>query len=129
VAGGVVCSSGDLMPFEVSFGDQKWRTDDLTLDEAISIEKVTGRSWMQVNPFVSAEDCKAIMVAFLAREMDPQAAEAKVGGLSLGEVLDSIKHVKDDLPDEYVEGLPKGEGGPSTGGSSGVPDDSDGRPT
>lgn len=117
------------MPFEVSFGDQKWRTDDLTLDEAIGIEKVTGRSWMQVNPFVSAEDCKAIMVAFLSREMDGQAAEAKVGALSLGEVLDSINLVKDDLPDEYADGIPKGEGGPSTAGSSGQLDDSDGRPT
>ena len=117
------------MPFEVSFGDQKWRTDDLTLDEAIAIEKVTGRSWMQINPFASAEDCKAIIVAFLGREMDEQAAAAKVGALSLGEVLDSINVVKDDLPSEYADGLPKEEGGPSTGGSSGEPDDSGGRPT
>lgn len=117
------------MPFEVSVGDQTWRTDDLTLDEAIRIEKATGRSWMQINPFVSAEDCKAIMVAFLAREMDAVVAETKVGTLSLREVLDSVDLVKDDLPDEYVDGLPKVEGGPSTTGLSGEPDGSDGPPT
>lgn len=117
------------MPFEVSVGDRKWRTDDLTLDEAIGIEKTTGRSWMQINPFVSAEDCKAIMVAFLGREMDSGSAEAKVGALSLREVLNSVELVKDDLPDQYVDGLPKGEVGPSMTGSSGEPNGSDGLPT
>lgn len=117
------------MPFQVSFGDRQWRTDDLTLDEAIGIEKVTGRSWMQINPFQSAQDCKAVMVAFLAREMDTLAAETKVGTLSLREVLDSVELIRDDLPDQYVDGLPKAEAGPSTTGSSGEPDGSDGPPT
>jgi hypothetical protein len=114
------------MPFQVTFGGRSWRTDDLTLDEAIAIEKVSGRSWMQINPFVSAEDCKAVMVAFLAREMDSSAAEAKVGALSLREVLDSVDLVKDDLPEVYQDGLPKAGGGPSTTGSSGEPAGSDG---
>lgn len=117
------------MPFEVSIGDRQWRTDDLTLDEAIGIEKTTGRSWMQINPFQSAEDCKAIMVAFLSREMDGATAATKVGTLSLKEVLDSVAVVKDDLPDQYVDGLPKEEGGPSTTGSSGELDGSGGPPT
>lgn len=117
------------MPFEVRFGDQKWRTDDLTLDEAIAIEKATGRSWVQINPFQSARDCKAIIVAFLAREMDLVAAEAKVGALSLREVLDSVNVVGDDLPDQYADGIPKGEDGPSMTGSSGEPAGSDGPPT
>lgn len=117
------------MPFEVSFGDQKWRTDDLTLDEAIGIQEITGRSWMLINPFQSAEDCKAIMVAFLAREMDRQTAEAKVGAMSLREALDSVNVVKDDLPDQYVDGIPKAVAGPSTAGSSGESGSSDGLPT
>lgn len=117
------------MPFQVSFGDRTWRTDDLTLDEAIGIEKAVGRSWMQINPFQSAQDCKAIIVAFLTREMDGPAAEAKVGALSLREVLESVDLVRDDLPDLYQDGLPKAEGGPSTTGSSGEPDGSDGPPT
>jgi hypothetical protein len=117
------------MPFQVTFGDQSWRTDDLTLDEAIGIEKITNHSWMQINPFVSAEDCKAIMVAFLSREMDPSAAETKVGSLSLREALNSVEIVKDDLPDLYQDGIPKAGAGPSTAGSSGEPDGSDGPPT
>lgn len=116
------------MPFQVSLGDQKWRTDDLTLDEAIGIEKVTGRSWMQINPFRSAEDVKAILVAFLSRTMDPAAATAKIGGLSIQEVLDGVDVVKDDTPDMYEEGIPKAEGELGTTGSSGPPDDSDGPP-
>jgi hypothetical protein len=129
VAGGVVCQLGELMPFQVSVGDRHWRTDDLTLDEAIGIEKATGRSWMQINPFQSAQDCKAVMVAFLTREMDVGAAEGKVGSLSLREVLDSVELIKDDLPTQYVDGIPKAEDGPSTTGSSGEPNGSDGPPT
>lgn len=117
------------MPFQVTFGGQTWRTDELTLKEAIGIEKATGRSWMLINPFQSAEDCKAIMVAFLARDMAPDVAETKVDGLSLREVLDSVDVIKDDLPDVYQDGLPKAEGEDSTNGSSGEPDDSDGPPT
>jgi hypothetical protein len=117
------------MPFRVSFGGQNWRTDDLTLDEAIKVEEVTGRSWMEINPFRSAQDCKAIVVAFLSREMDAKAAEAKVGGLSLREVLDSVDVVKEDLPDLYQDGIPKEGDGPSTTGSSGEPGGSDGLPT
>lgn len=117
------------MPYEVTFGDDKWRTDDLTLDEAIGIEKVTGRSWMLISPFKSAEDAKAVLVAFLARSMDRGTAEAKVGALSLREVLDSIAVVPDDLPEVYEEGLPKAGGDPGTTGLSGPPDDTDGLPT
>lgn len=117
------------MPFQVTFGGQKWRTDELTLKEAIAIEKVTGRSWMVINPFQSAEDCKAIMVAFLSRDMDPGAAEQKVDALPLREVLDSVDVVKDDLPDVYEDGLPKAEGEDSTNGSSGERGDSTGPPT
>lgn len=117
------------MPFIIQFGGQSWRTDELTLKEAIGIEKVTGKSWMLINPFQSAEDCKAIMVAFLAREMSPDVAEAKIDAMSLREVLDSVDVVKDDLPDVYVDGLPKAEGEASTSGSSGEPADSDGPPT
>lgn len=117
------------MPFQVSFGDQTWRTDELTLNEAIGIEKVTGRSWMLINPFQSAEDCKAIMVAFLARDMDADAAEDKVGALSLREVLDSVDVVKDDRPDVYEDGLPKAADDPLTTGSSGEPNDSGGPQT
>lgn len=117
------------MPFRVSFAGQDWRTDDLTLDEAIRIEAATGKSWMLINPFHSATDCKAIIVAFLARGTDEATAQAKVGSLSLREVLESVDVVKDDLPDLYQDGLPKAEDGDSTTGLSGEPDGSGGPPT
>ena len=114
------------MPYQVSLGDQKWRTDDLTLDEAIGIEKATGEGWLQINPFRSADACKAILVAFLSRTMDPAAATAKVGAVSIQEALDGVSVVTDDLPTSYEDGLPKAAGGHSTTGSSGPPADTDG---
>jgi hypothetical protein len=116
------------MPFIVTVGNREWRTDDLTLDEAIKIEEAIGRTWLEINPFRSAVDAKAIMVTFLTREMAPDAAAAKVGALSLREVLDGVKTAKDDLPDTFEDGIPKAEDGPSTDGSSHVPAGSDGPP-
>lgn len=104
------------MPFIVSYAGQEWRTDDLTLDEAIVIQEVTGRSWLDINPFLSAVDAKAIIVEFLARDMDRDVAKAKVGAVSIREVLDGVKVAKDDLPDVYEDGNPKAEDGPSTDG-------------
>lgn len=113
----------------MTFGGQTWRTDELSLREAIEIEKATGKSWMLINPFQSATDCRAIMVAFLARDMAPEVAESKVDGLSLREVLDCVDVAKDDLPDVYEDGLPKAEGEDSMTGSSGEHASSDGPPT
>lgn len=115
MAGGVFGPAGNLM-FVVGFAGQEWRTDDLTLDEAISIEETTGASWLEINPFRSAVHAKAIIVTFLARDMDRDAAMVKVGTASISEILDGVKAVKDDLPDVYEDGLPKVEDGPSTDG-------------
>lgn len=106
------------MPYRVSFEGEAFNTDDLTLDEAIAIEKVTGRSWVLINPFRSAEDCKAIIAAFLARKMGEAEAAKLVGGLSLKAVLDSVELI-DDMPTSYENGLPDPKvEGPGTGGSS-----------
>lgn len=97
------------MPYQVSFEGEKWSTDDLTLDEAIAIEKVTGRGWTTINPFRSGEDCKAIMVAFLTRTRGADESARLVGALTLRQVLDSVDVVADDLPNLYEDGLPLGE--------------------
>lgn len=102
------------MPFQVTIDDQRYLTDDLSLNEAIAVEEATGESWVYINPFRSAKHCKAIMVAFLARQMTAEEAKAKVEALSLDDAFSAIKVVDDDLPDEFEDGLPKAGDEPST---------------
>lgn len=102
------------MPYRVTVEGTSYSTDDLTLDEAVAIEKATGISWLYLNPVRSAEHCKAIMVAFLSRDRTPAEAEAVVGKLSLAAATAAVTDVEDDLPDEYEDGIPKAGADPST---------------
>jgi hypothetical protein len=109
------------MPFQVKLDSGTFLTDDLTMAEAIQIEKDTRHTWANINPFRSADDCKAIMVAFLSRPVDKgglgsrDVATAKVDNMSVKQVLEAIDVVSDDLPESYKDGLPLGEpDGPST---------------
>lgn len=115
------------MPFVVSVDGEDYNTDDLTLDEAIAIERETGRSWATINPFASGGDCKAIIATFLSRTVGAEEAAKRAGAMSLKQVLASVRVEESDLPDEYVNGIPKAGGEPATTGSSGAPADSPGR--
>lgn len=116
------------MPIQVRFAGQTWRTDDLTIDEAIKLQEVTGKTWLTISPHQSALDAKAVLAAFLAREMGQEAADQKVGALTVSEMLECISQVANDLPDYYEDGLPKAEGESSTGSSSTAPENTDGPP-
>ena len=95
------------MPFKVTLGEgEEFLTDDLTLAEAIAIEKATGHSWYDINPFRSATDCQAIMVAFLSRTLSEDVAAKQVSGMSLKDVLASVDVVPDDRPQSYEDGMP-----------------------
>lgn len=96
------------MPYRVTLdGVGSFTTDDLTLAEAIEIEKATDHSWYEINPFRSATDCKAIMVAFLSRTLAADVAAKQVDALTVAEVLAAVDVVKhDDLPAMYVDGMP-----------------------
>lgn len=102
------------MAFKITVDGQEFRTDDLTLDEAVAVEKATGTSWLYLNPLRSGEQCRAMMVAFLSRSRPPAAAEAFVGALGIREAIASVTKVDEDLPDEYEDGLPKAAAAPST---------------
>lgn len=86
------------MPYVLHFDDQDWNTDDLTINEAISIEEATGESWVFINPFRTAKHWKAIAVAFLTREMSPEDAEKRIEEFankvgSVTEAIDTVKRV------------------------------------
>lgn len=102
------------MAFEITIEGEAYRTDDLTLDEAVAVEKATGTSWLYINPLRSAADCRALMVAFLCRTRSKGDAEAIVQKLGMRQAIDAVKRVEQDLPDEYEDGLPKAVGDPST---------------
>lgn len=117
------------MPFQITVGEEKFRTDDLLLDEAIAIEKETGHSWVEINPLRSAQDCRAILKTLWARQVGPVEAEKRVAVLTLRDVLACVTWVKDDLPDIYEDGHPKAGDGTETAGSSPAPVVLAGRPT
>lgn len=107
------------MPFQVTVeGVGSFLTDDLTLAEAIAIEKATGHSWYEINPFRSAVDCQAIIVAFLSRTLGEDVARKQVDGMALRDVLAAVDVVADDRPQSYAEGMPDpkvGDGSATTG--------------
>lgn len=117
------------MPYLFTVGEKQYRTDDLLLDEAIAIEKLTGRSWVEINPLRSAQDCRAILKAFWARDVGEDEAEKKVVALTVRAVLDHVQWVTDDLPEVYEDGIPKAAAGSATDGLSPVPVNSAGLPT
>ena len=104
------------MAIQVTFDGKTWRTDDLTLDEAVAIEKQCGVSWTNMNPYRSAEQCRAIIVAFVARNRGDDEAAKLVGAMTLAETLDAVTVADDDLPSEFEDGIPKAGAGTATTG-------------
>jgi hypothetical protein len=118
------------VPFVVTFDGEEFDTDELTLDEAIAVEKATGHSWHEINPFRSGEDCKAILVTVASRRVSREEAEKRVGAMTVAQVLGSIDvKRKDDLPEMFEDGIPLPAPASVTGGSSPAPDGSGGPPT
>lgn len=94
------------MPFQVTLDGQKFRTDDLTLNECIQVESDADTNWALINPFRSAVDAKAVIVAFMSRSLGRDGALERVGNMSLKAVLEHLDVVEDDRPDSFEEGLP-----------------------
>lgn len=119
------------MPFELVLEGRTYSTDDLTIAEAVALEKELGRTWRELNPLASAEEFQAFATACLSRDHPADQAAKIVAGLPLSVALTAASWVTDgDLPDTYEDGHPKAEVEPSTTTSSGSPDlPTDGPPT
>ena len=118
-----------MATIRVSFAGDSWVLDDLTLDEFALIEDEVDVTWVRFNPLVSSKQARAVLTSFLARTIGHEEAARKVGALSIKEAAACFEVAREDLPEVYEEGLPKEEAGPSTPGSSGPPETSDGPPT
>jgi hypothetical protein len=110
------------VPFELTIDGQVFRTDELTLAEAETLEVECGRTWLELNPVRSAKEFRATARLFLARTRTPEEASTAVAGLTIGEAMKAVKWVADDLPDMFEDGLPKAGGGNSTTTSPSSPD-------
>lgn len=118
------------MPIRVTLANKSWLVDDLTLDEAEQIEKEVGESWVNLNPFRSASQCKAILRAFAAR-INAKTVQS-INKMSVTTALDCLDIVDgDSLPASYEEGIPDPKAAVSgtTNGSSGRRRSSTGPPT
>jgi hypothetical protein len=106
------------VPFELTLDGHTYNTDDLTVAEAVALEKELGRSWQQLNPLGSAEEFQAFAAVCLRRHHSAEEAAKLAAELPLGVALAAAKWVADDLPIMFEDGLPKAEGDPSTTTSS-----------
>jgi hypothetical protein len=109
------------VPFELTLAGRKYSTDDLSVAEAVDLEKTLGRSWTQLNPLSSAEEFLAFATTCLRHDHPADQAAKIAAELPLGVALAAARWVGDDLPDVFEDGLPKAEGESSTTTSSSSP--------
>ncbi len=116
------------MPFEIRIDGQVYNTDNLSVAEAVELEKALGKTWRELNPLGSAEEFQAFATVCLRRDHPADQAAKIAQELPLSVALSATKWVGDDLPEIYEDGYPKAEAGPSTTTSSISPDPPTGGP-
>lgn len=109
------------MPFELELDGHVYNTDDLSVAQAVELEKKLGKTWRELNPLGSAEEFQAFAVVCMQRDHPADHAAKLAAELPLGAALAAARWIEPDLPDVYEDGNPKAEGGPSTTTSSGSP--------
>jgi hypothetical protein len=70
--------------------------NDLTLNEAMLIEKMLGTTWANIEPVTSASHCRAILAVCLSQrqELTPDEANDKLKALRVVELLSAIKRTE-----------------------------------
>lgn len=92
--------------WRVTFEDVTVTEEDVTLDEMETAERIAGRNWSQLNPAVSAGNCRALLIAALVSRqgMSEKDARERVGKVAVHSLLDGI--------DSYEVTPPPFEDGP-----------------
>ena len=122
------------MPFLFTLDGKEFNSDDLTVDDAVQIEQLMDKSWLDINPILHGAAFRAMGIVFLTPHLGKDKATEYMGKLKIIETMDHVRWVgEDDLPDVYEDGIPKAapkveEDGTSTAGSSGPTTDSVGLP-
>jgi hypothetical protein len=110
------------MPFVLHLDGKDYSTDDLSVAEAVELEKRLGKTWRELNPLGSAEEFEGFAAMCLRRDHPADQADKIAHEMPLGAALKAARWVDDDLPDRYQDGYPKAEAAPSTTTSSSSPD-------
>lgn len=115
------------MGWKLTAGDTSFTDGDPSIDQWGRIERLTGESWLAVNPIRFMHHAAAVYAVLTGSDIpsgkvDIVGAKVVIGDRIWFEVYDD----GDELPDEYENGIPPEGGDPTTSGSSGAPDDSDG---
>lgn len=92
--------------WRITLDGETWTEDEVTLAELQVVERITGDSWLTLNPYRSAAHLAAFMFARLVRVagMAEADARAKVDGLTLAEIAGAVEQYvarsagKDDPP-------------------------------
>lgn len=71
-----VLSQATSMRWQLNHPDVQVREDDLTLEEAEMIERLTGQSWATIDPYSSAVECRAILAVCLQKREGKSPSEA-----------------------------------------------------
>lgn len=108
-----VLSQATSMRWKITHPEVEITEDDLTLEEAELIERVTRQSWAQIDPYASAVECRAILTVCLqkrAGKTPKEAADltAKLTVTSTTEMLSSYEVTAGPLG-ANAPGAPEGE--------------------
>lgn len=88
------------MPLRVRVGDQAARSDDLTVEQLLGVEKATGKRWPEINPFASARDAFALVTALFGADA---MTTARALPADVGQWVDIVD---DDLPEAFRDCIP-----------------------
>lgn len=76
------------------------RTDDLTLGQLLDVEMALGKRWPEINPFASARDAFALVVALFGPDALTTARSLPA------DVGQWVEVVDDDLPESFRDCIP-----------------------
>lgn len=122
-----MAGSGDSTPqvWEFTYGEHVLRQADITVGQAERIEKLTGKSWLLLNPVASAAHARAIVRVMGADASGKSEDEvgAEIAAMRVDEYLDLLQYrnVDDDKPSGYTDGIPHSAAEPTTRTSSSSP--------
>lgn len=106
------------MAWEVKVGGVVHNTDDLTIDELETISEAAGTGWYALNPLRRIRDARALLAFYAVRsgksDDEAKAEVSKLTTRALGRAFKWLPDEEDDLPNEFVDGLPNQAGEPST---------------
>lgn len=97
--------------WRLSFDGEVYRERELTMQQAEDIEDYLGISWLQINPWRSSRQARAILALMHETRtgMDRETTRAKLGAISATDFMQDHMGIEDDdMPGSFVDGNPTG---------------------